>query len=160
MGTYAAPGYVRVDELQLALARGRLAQVFENTGLRLIGSMGAPCSLYGIEACAITQCGAGAALPDALRSALEKALNKQIVHRGPPAQYAVEISPQRVCSSGVGFGNWVGVRTAGGGLGVEIGIKLGIITDVEWRAPLLRLLGLDLDRKMSIYEYAGETSRG
>lgn len=159
MSTTQSPGYVRCDELQQALENGRLAQVFEGTGLRLIAGFPESFSLYDIASCHISNCGKGARLPDELREALEAHWNRQILHRGPPTSYTIDISRQQVVARGASIGNWVGLRHRHPRV-VHVGAQTGHITNVEWRAPQLKLLGIDLDRKQAIYEYLGEGPRG
>lgn len=160
MSSATTLGYVNTDELKQALKAGRLRDVFEDSGLRVISGFPGCYSIYGIESCSISRCGEGHRLPDELRTALEAYWNRGIAHRGPPSIYTIQVTAQRVFPSGAGTaGNCVLIRNTGGGRAVALGQQLGLITDVEWRAPHLRLLGLDLERKQSIYEYVGETSR-
>lgn len=158
--TAVSIGFVRVDELITLLASHRIREELPGAGLRVVGGRDSV-SIYGIERCSISRCGSGDRLPDALRDALENLRTRQIRQRGLPTTYTVDVSRHRVLESGVGFGNWLALRAVEGGpRAIELGRQLGVITDTEWKQPHLQLLGIDLERKQSVYEYRGESCRG
>jgi hypothetical protein len=153
-------GFVRMDELRQAQANNRL-RFIEESGLRVFEGASPTHDVFGFLDCEIARCGAGASLPDELRDALKAHRNRQIAHRGPPTTYGVSISRWRIAEHGVGFGNWLGLRNVPGGpRGIQLGRELGIVTNAEWKTPILRLLGIDLDRKRCVYEYVGEGRSG
>lgn len=155
-------GYVGVDELRAAVKTGRIHDVFAETGMRLVAGFPGDHTVYGVKGCLISRCGEGLRLPDDLRLALEGMLNSKIQYKGRPTQYSITISRWRVLVGGAGLGNWVHVRnhSVDAARAVHLGIQLGRVTNVEWRAPALELLGIDLDRAVGVYEYRGEAKHG
>ena len=149
--------YIRSDQVLEAARTARVPAIFEGTRLRAYGAAGNSHSVYGFTSAQVTRC--GQPLSDALREVLENALTTAIQHTGPPTGFYVAIHGcNRIFDCGAALGNWVHVRERrGGGKAVADGIALGIITDLSWKGPNLRMLGFDDETGVVYYEYAGET---
>lgn len=149
--------YIRNDQVLEAVRNARVPAIFEGTRLRAYGSAVNSHSVCGFTSAQITRC--GQPLSDALREVLAEALTAAIQHKGPPAGFYVAIHGcNRIFDCGAGLGNWVRVRARkGGGKAAADAITLGIISDLSWKGPDLRMLGFDDETGVVYYEYAGET---
>lgn len=161
MSTTLAQRFVSRDEITQALADGQLHDMLEGSGLKARNCFAGSADVQGFLGCDITVHGKGATLPKGVRIALENHMNRQIVQRGMPTSFYVNVSEHQAFDCGAGVGCWNDLRNNDGGhRAIALGETSGVITNRSWKKPDLRLAGFDLEKNRIVYDYHGEFQVG
>lgn len=145
--------YYTEELLQSAAANGLLRALCEGSKLRAVGN-----SIYGFTNAVVSRCGKGLSLPDELREGLEAHVTKLFQQStGIPISPHIVVRPNEVFS-GFALGCWNHFRRTCP-RALALGIQSNAISDLTWKGPDFRILGVDVEKASLVYEYVGESRR-